>query len=381
MEPQRQRHQFDIPSRSPRPALIINRHTRFTPNIEATDTSSASEVVLDVVEETVISVPAQDTRPTVGSFLAAAPKKSIKKQSSTSTFSTRQESVPDYVSLIQAELDHLNHPRIKRGLAKTAHKAQKLADSTAIHIPVVAASDTIEPKKKVFLKKPHLVLPRTATYVIIAAIIVGTSYLGFDVWSTNNQLKNELSATAKALGSPNPSARQKSEGRDETDVTADMIRNYVVMPSMPRIVTIKDAKINARVLPMDVNPDNSVQAPVNVFDAGWYTGSAKPGEPGAALIDGHSSGATRQGEFAYLDLLQVGDLVEVERGDGQKLTYEVAYKEIVALKDVDMKKLLLPYGDNAQGLNLITCTGKSIKNKDGSFTYDHRVLVYTKRVS
>ena len=355
------RRQLDVPTRSASPLMIINRHTHVA-QTQVSATISTPE--LDVVEEVAFYTPPEIIQQIVTFDL-------LSKQ-------TKSTTALDYAILIENELiQGSRHAGVHRALSKTAYKASKLSDSLATHIPVV---DT--PSKK---KRPsgifHSFAPRAVTYMIIAAVIIGTSYLGFDVWTTNNQLKGELTTTAAALGSPNPSARQKSEGRDESNVNTDMIKNYTVSPSMPRTITIKKARIQARVLPMDVNPDNTVQAPVNIFDAGWYTGSAKPGEPGAALIDGHASGTTRQGEFAFLDRLQIGDSIEVERGDGQKLTYEVIYTETVPMKDVDMTKLLLPYGENAQGLNLITCTGKFTKNKDGSFTYDHRALVYAKRVS
>jgi LPXTG-site transpeptidase (sortase) family protein len=120
-----------------------------------------------------------------------------------------------------------------------------------------------------------------------------------------------------------------------------------------------------------------MQAPVNIYDSGWYGGSAKPGTPGATVIDAHASGATRQGLFAYLDTLKVGEQLSIERGDGQTFNYEVTHTEIVPLTEVDMSKLLAPYGDATEGVNLITCTGTWIPDQK---TYDHRVLVYTKRV-
>jgi len=373
MDSQRLRQQLDVPTRRAAPALIINRHTHVTPSVDKALPNPAG-TEFDIDEETVFYTPSQ--KPQLPKSYSRVTRISNSKDAQVAAQMARL----DYTILMQAELNRLQHPRIKRALARTAHKTRKLADSTAVHIPVMASGETA-PKKKAFLRKPGSLIPRAGAYLTIAVVIIGTSYIGFDVWNTNNQLKNELNATAAALGSPNPSARQKSEGRDQSDVNKDMIQNYTVAPSMPRTITINKAHIQARVLPMDVNPDNSVQAPVNIFDAGWYTGSAKPGEPGAALIDGHSSGATRQGEFAYLDRLQPGDSIEVERGDGQKLTYEVVHTETIPVKDVNMTKLVLPYGENAQGLNLITCTGKYIKNKDGSFTYDHRALVYAKRVS
>jgi sortase (surface protein transpeptidase) len=216
--------------------------------------------------------------------------------------------------------------------------------------------------------------------VRLAAVLVlvgGIGFIGFDVWQTNTALKQDLSKTVTALGSPSAGAHQENEGRDETPVESSSIDSYKVASSLPRVITITDAKVRARVLSMDVNPDNSIQAPINIFDAGWYTGSAKPGEPGAALIDAHASGATRQGLFAYLDTLEVNDTVEVERGDGVTFIYEVAYTEIVEKDTLDMAKLLKTYGDAPQGLNLITCTGTYVKEQS---TYDHRVVVYTKLV-
>ena len=67
-------------------------------------------------------------------------------------------------------------------------------------------------------------------------------------------------------------------------------------------------------MPMPVNGDGSMQAPINIYDAGWYTGGVRPGDKGAAVIDAHASGPTRQGLFAYLDTLKQGDNIIVEKG-------------------------------------------------------------------
>ena len=230
-------------------------------------------------------------------------------------------------------------------------------------------------KRRISLALKLVLRGRTLRYALILAIIVVTTYVGVDIWSVNSQLKQDLDKTVNALGSPNAKTHQDNEGRDETPVSEDVVDTYQVAASLPKVITIADAKVRARVLSMDVNPDNSIQAPINIYDAGWYTGSAKPGEPGAALIDAHASGATRAGLFAYLDELKVGDTMEIERGDGKKFIYETVYTEVVRREEVDMKKLLVPYGDEPQGLNLITCAGVYLKDEA---TYDHRVVVYSK---
>ena len=52
--------------------------------------------------------------------------------------------------------------------------------------------------------------------------------------------------------------------------------------------------------------------------------------------------------------------------------------EKVALENVDMKKVLAPYGDAEESLTLMTCTGKWLKDEA---TYDHRAIVYAVAVT
>ena len=169
--------------------------------------------------------------------------------------------------------------------------------------------------------------------------------------------------------------RQAAEGKDETEPGADALARYQVEPSLPRAIYIDKAHVRARVLPMSLNPDSSIQAPINIHDAGWYTASVRPGEKGAMLIDGHASGPSRKGLFAYIDTLSLGDEVVIERGDGTKLTYEVVHKTEVPVEQVDMQQALEVYqGD--EGLNLITCSGHWLREQK---TFDKRTLIFTRR--
>jgi LPXTG-site transpeptidase (sortase) family protein len=209
---------------------------------------------------------------------------------------------------------------------------------------------------------------------VIVLLVAG--YIAYDTWLTNSR------AQAVLTSSPTPSTdttewSKDDEGKDETEVPKSALSSYTVAPSLPRALYIDKLNIAARVMPMAVNADNSIQAPKNIFDSGWYSDSAKPGEAGAVFIDGHASGATRQGLFAYLDTLKMGDTVQIEKGNGEKLNYKVVQIESVSLADVDMSKALKPYGNASKGLNLMTCTGKWLPKEK---TYDHRVIVYTEQV-
>lgn len=172
---------------------------------------------------------------------------------------------------------------------------------------------------------------------------------------------------------------QAADGEtEESKPSDDDIRSYSVAPDMPRTISIPKLNVLARVRPLTVKDDGSLDAPHNVHDAGWYKDSAKPGSPGgASLIDGHVSGPTQKGVFYRIETLQEGDVVTVERGDGTKIDYSVAKVEISKASETDMSKLLVSVTAGKHGLNLITCTGKF---DPATKTYEDRALVYTKFV-
>jgi LPXTG-site transpeptidase (sortase) family protein len=124
---------------------------------------------------------------------------------------------------------------------------------------------------------------------------------------------------------------------------------------------------------MGVSTKNQLQAPGNVYDAGWYNASAQPGQPGAMLIDGHISSWTTQGVFYGLNKLKAGDAITITRGDGQKFTYGVVKVATVDAKSVDMSSLLVSADTAKPGLNLISCSGDVIP---GSNEFDKRITVY-----
>ena len=210
-----------------------------------------------------------------------------------------------------------------------------------------------------------------------AIVLAFTGYISLDTWITNNQVREVVADRQVAGDSTARSMAVLGEGEDEADVTKSAIDSYTVAPDLPRVLTINKIGVEARVLPMSVNSDGSLQAPVNIFDSGWYGASAKPGQSGAGFIDAHASGSTREGLFAYLDTLAAGDSISVERGDGQAFNYEVATTETVPLGEVDMQKALRVHGGATEGLNLMTCTGKWLPEEK---TYDQRVIVYAVRV-
>lgn len=210
---------------------------------------------------------------------------------------------------------------------------------------------------------------------VVLMVVALAGFIVYDIWLVEQK-------TQKVIGAPGiikteDDTDKSTEGSDIAAVPPDLLANYTVAVDAPRALFIDTIGVAARVQPMGVNKDNSIQSPVNINDGGWYGGSAKPGEAGAMFIDGHASGSSRQGLFAYLDTLKVGDTLQVEKGDMSRLTYRVVHVETVPVDSVDMNKALAPYEGVEKGLNLMTCTGVWLRDRE---TLDHRVVVYTEQV-
>ncbi len=205
------------------------------------------------------------------------------------------------------------------------------------------------------------------------AILGVTGYVAFDTWISNNVVEKTTASTAAAVQGDSTSL----EGSDENVVSTSAVDSYVVAADMPRVLTIDAINVRARILQMGVTANSAIQAPINIFDSGWYTGSAKPGTPGIAFIDAHASGATREGLFAYLDTLKAGNIITVERGDGTVLKYAVRKLETKKLSDINMSQVLSPQDGITEGLTLMTCTGKWMADEK---TYDQRAIVYAERI-
>jgi LPXTG-site transpeptidase (sortase) family protein len=115
-----------------------------------------------------------------------------------------------------------------------------------------------------------------------------------------------------------------------------------------------------------------------IYDAGWYNASAKPGQDGAMFIYGHVSSWQANGAFYNLKKLTAGDTITITRGDNATFTYKVVSSKIYPKDDVDMNAVLAPVDASKPGLNLMTCTGTVIK---GTSEFSDRLVVFMSLVS
>lgn len=226
---------------------------------------------------------------------------------------------------------------------------------------------------------------------ILTGVIAFGGYVLADSLIVNQEAKAVLAkdvssvTVAPVLTEPSPSASSSSNTSQTTVASSEQPRPtstshaaaYTVPADQPKYIAIQKLGIHAPVVNVGLTKAGAVDTPSNIWDAAWYNGSAKPGNSGATLIDGHSS-ASHGALFGHLDQLNAGDIIQIQRGDGSIITYKVAYKAIVNRNNVDMASMMKPYGDAKSGLNIITCTGQWINSEE---TLVNRVLIYAQQIS
>lgn len=122
-------------------------------------------------------------------------------------------------------------------------------------------------------------------------------------------------------------------------------------------MTIPSLGITGSLMELGLNTDGTVEVPPadKGMTAGWYTGGAVPGEPGAAVIIGHND--TRFGKAVFHDLNKItkGADITVTDARGDAAHFSVTATESVSKGSFPTEKVYGPTADRA--LRLITCDG------------------------
>lgn len=218
---------------------------------------------------------------------------------------------------------------------------------------------------------------------IISWIILAIAWIGLIAYS----VKYFIDQGNKTPTVNNPTNSLVAEGDntrvDETPITEEKKVEWTVPATHPRYISVPELGINkARIVPLNVvKSTNQLDAPVSIYDAGWYVGSAKPENngTGALLLDGHNGGPNFDGIFKKLGNLKNGGRIIIERGDGQIFTYEVKDSREMLVSDINdpknpygMSTMLNSHEQGKQGLNVITCVGQWNEREQ---TYDSRVML------
>lgn len=216
-------------------------------------------------------------------------------------------------------------------------------------------------------------------FMVGAAILlfVGGSLVAIDGFRTNqkvaaqttkidNQVQREAQADiVSSSTATNPANDQPSKPLPATP--------YAVAADQPKFIDIARLGMHGRIKAVGLE-GSAIAVPKNTNYAGWYNGSSKPGEIGAAVLVGHvSSYASNGGIFGPLKKLSQGDTLTVTMGDGRVFTYRVEVTKTYDKDAVDMTAVMMPTGGAKSGINLVTCTGKYNSKTE---TYDQRLVVF-----
>jgi sortase (surface protein transpeptidase) len=129
---------------------------------------------------------------------------------------------------------------------------------------------------------------------------------------------------------------------------------------LPVSVSIPSVGIGSPLIPLGLNPDNTLEVPKDFAVAGWYTGRPVPGEFGPSIIAGHVDSKRGPAVFYHLGDVQPGAIVEVARSDGTVARFTVVAKEE---HDKDAFPTDHVYGPtDSPELRLITCGGTFDRN-------------------
>jgi sortase (surface protein transpeptidase) len=106
---------------------------------------------------------------------------------------------------------------------------------------------------------------------------------------------------------------------------------------------------------LGLTASGALQVPSTTTVAGWYTGSARPGATGAAVIVGHIDSLTGPGVFFRLRLLHPGNRVYIRRADGTLAVFQVTSVRSYLKSRFPTVAVYgpVPYAE----LRLITCGG------------------------
>ena len=206
-----------------------------------------------------------------------------------------------------------------------------------------------------------------------------TGFAGLNVWQSSSKPAQAAGQSVLGVNSVKPAPGPINQplflaNNNVEPLSSGALNNYVVAADVPHSIYIGGINVSARVMPMVADANKDLQLPVNNYDVGWYSGSVKPGQSGAMLLDGRGiETGPYYGVFSYISKLVPGDRVSIKRGDGVMLNYIVVSKEVFKTEEVDMNRMLSVYSGADQGLNMISTAGAW--TSDGS-TLDGRVLVF-----
>lgn len=153
--------------------------------------------------------------------------------------------------------------------------------------------------------------------------------------------------------------------------------NAFMPVAAPATLEIPAIGVSAPVTAVGLAGDGSMGVPADAVHVAWYEYGPRPGEPGAAVIDGHLDTIhSPQAVFYDLDKLKAGDEIDVTTAAGEKLVFKVTDTETLPYDATT--SAIFTTSSTVPQLNLITCAGDWVR---AIRLYDRRFVVFSELVS
>ena len=141
-------------------------------------------------------------------------------------------------------------------------------------------------------------------------------------------------------------------------------------PAVPVKLSIPRIALEAQIDPVALTSDGKPDIPEDPTHVAWFSPGPKPGEKGAAIIDGLLDTAHGPAVFAQLHAVQPGDAIAVTDAEGTQRTFRVERTEYYHVRTAPIHDISSGTGTD---LRLITCAGKWDTQLGH---YDQRLVVF-----
>ena len=143
----------------------------------------------------------------------------------------------------------------------------------------------------------------------------------------------------------------------------------------PTAIRVPAIGVRARVIPLGLNPDGTMQTPAGFSETGWYKPWREPGERGAAVITGHVDSVDGPAVFYRLRDLRRGDIIRIARADRSVVRFRVEGLERWPKAAFPTHRVFRP--TRVAALRLVTCSGDF---DESTGHYVDNTIVYAVRV-
>jgi sortase (surface protein transpeptidase) len=157
---------------------------------------------------------------------------------------------------------------------------------------------------------------------------------------------------SQSLPAPPGAASSRSASDPAAGFRSPRTHPTVAPPARLQIPAID---VDTRLERLGLDKHGEVEAPAKWQEAGWYTGSVRPGQAGPAVILGHVDSTSGPAVFYRLARLRPGDAVTVTRTDGSTVAFHVSGQQQVAKSQFPTDLVYAPTLEPS--LHLVTCAG------------------------